>query len=188
MDDLPGSPHPLGATWDGAGTNFALFSEHATAVHLCLFDSPESPLEQIAIPLTERSNRIWHTYLPGIGPGQLYGYRVFGRWDPARGHRFNPAKVLLDPYARVVGRAPQLHPSLYAFAPDTFGEGPPDLSDSAPYAPLGAVDAPVQWTEDYPPRTPWHKTVIYEAHVKGMTALHPLVPPDLRGTFLGLAS
>jgi isoamylase len=188
MDDLPGSPHPLGATWDGAGTNFALFSEHATAVHLCLFDAPDSALERIAIPLTERTNRIWHTYLPGVGPGQLYGYRVFGPWDPARGHRFNPAKVLLDPYARVVGRAPRSHPSLYAFAPDTFGEGPPELSDSAPYAPLGAVAAPVQWAEDHPPRTAWHKTLIYEAHVKGMTALHPLVPPDLRGTFLGLAS
>ena len=188
MDDLPGSPHPLGATWDGAGVNFALFSEHATAVHLCLFDSPDAPVEQIAIPLTERTNRVWHGYLPGVGPGQLYGYRVFGPWDPARGHRFNPAKVLLDPYTRAVGRAPRWHPSMFAFAPGTEGDGPPELTDNAPYAPLGAVVHDVPWIEDHPPRTPWHKTVIYEAHVKGLTALHADVPPELRGTYLGLAS
>jgi glycogen operon protein len=188
MNALPGRPQPLGATWDGAGVNFALFSEHATAVHLCLFDSPDAAGERICIPLTERTNRIWHTYLPGIGPGQLYGYRVFGPWDPASGHRFNPAKVLLDPYARVIGRSPRWHPSLYAFAPDTAGEGPPDLTDSAPYAALGAVTGSTPWTEDHAPRTSWPRTVIYEAHVKGMTALHPHVPPELRGTFLGLAS
>src|SRR5262245_56493915 len=186
---FPGLPYPLGATWDGAGVNFALFSEHATAVHLCLFDSADAAHERTSIALPERTDRIWHGYLPDVRPGQIYGYRVDGPWDPARGHRFNRAKVLLDPYARVVARAPRFHTSLFAFAPGSEGEGPADSTDSAPYAALGMATEPVKRTEGPPPpRTPWSRTVIYELHVKGMTALHPLVPPDLRGTFLGLAS
>src|SRR5215510_560656 len=98
----PGAPSPLGATWDGSGVNFALFSENATAVYLCLFDSPDAGSERVCIPLRERTDRVWHAYLPDVGPGQLYGYRVYGPWRPAEGHRFNPAKLLLDPYAKSI--------------------------------------------------------------------------------------
>ena len=186
----PGSPYPLGATYDGAGVNFAIFSEHATGVHLCLFDSPTASMEAIVIPLIERTDRVWHGYLPDGRPGQLYGFRVHGRWDPSRGFRFNPAKVLLDPYARAIGRVPAWHPSLFGFATGTDGDGPPDTTDSAPYAALGVVTgnhAVFDWAGDRPPRVPWHNTVIYELHVKGVTALHPGVPPDQRGKYLGLA-
>ena len=183
----PGSPYPLGATYDGAGVNFAIFSEHATGVHLCLFDSATAAMETLCVPLTERTDRVWHGYLPDGRPGQLYGFRVHGPWDPASGFRFNPAKVVLDPYARAIGRAPAWHPSVFAYAPGTDGEGPPETSDSAPYAPLGVVtNEPFDWQGDRLPRVPWHDTVIYELHVKGMTASHPDVPPGLRGTYLGL--
>src|SRR5471032_1817625 len=100
----PGEPYPLGATWDGRGVNFALFSEHATKVELCLFDDPAATMEAICVPLTERTDMVWHGYLPDVRPGQLYGYRVYGPWHPAGGHRFNPAKVVLDPYAKIIGR------------------------------------------------------------------------------------
>ena len=119
----PGSPHPLGATWDGTGVNFAVFSEHATRVDLCLFDSVDATMESLCIPLPERTNHIWHGYLPDALPGQLYGYRVHGPWDPANGHRFNPAKMLLDPYAKVIGRQMRWHPSLFAYQPGTDGDG-----------------------------------------------------------------
>ena len=185
----PGSPYPLGATWDGAGVNFAIFSEHATGVHLCLFDSVDATMERLCVPLNERTDRIWHGYLPDARPGQLYGYRVHGPWDPARGHRFNPAKVVLDPYARAVGRPPSAHPALLAFARGSDGDGPVDTTDSAPYAPLGVVTDPAfDWTGDRRPQVPWRDTVIYELHVKGMTALHPDVPAPLRGSYLGLAT
>jgi glycogen operon protein len=184
----PGSPYPLGATWDGVGVNFALFSEHATRVELCLFDSPAAESESLTIPLTEQTDMVWHGYLPDVRPGQLYGYRVHGPYDPASGHRFNPNKVVLDPYARVVGRAPEWNESLFGFRAGeddaTF-----DDRDSAPYAPLAAVvDGAFTWGEDRPLRTPWHETLIYELHVKGFTALHPHIPESLRGTYLGLAS
>jgi glycogen operon protein len=185
----PGSPSPLGATWDGSGVNFAVFSEHATGVQLCLFDDADATMESLCIPLTERTNRVWHGYLPDVRPGQLYGYRVHGAWDPNNGHRFNAAKILLDPYARVISRQMRWHPSLFAYQQGTAGDGPPDLSDSAPYAPLGAVlDPAFTWGDDRPPRTPWHETVIYEMHVKGFTAQHPHVPSSQRGTYMGLAS
>jgi len=183
----PGFPYPLGATWDGSGVNFALFSENATAVSLCLFDSADAVTERLRIPLRERTDRIWHAYLPDVGPGQLYGYRVDGPWAPAHGQRFNPAKVLLDPYARILGRTPRWHSSLLAFS-DGDADGMPDRSDSAPYAALGVVAGPVRNGDPDRPHTPWHRTVIYELHVKGMTALNPYVPAELRGTFLGLAS
>ena len=138
----PSSPYPLGATWDGAGVNFAIYSQHASGVHLCLFDSAEDTMERLCIPLTERTNRVWHGYLPDARPGQLYAYRVHGPWDPANGHRFNPAKVVLDPYARAVGRGPVAHPALMAFMRGTDGDGPADTTDSAPYAPLGVVIDP----------------------------------------------
>jgi glycogen operon protein len=189
MRAWPGSPYPLGATWDGSGVNFALFSEHATKVELCLFGSADASLERICVPLVDRTDRVWHAYLPDIRPGQLYGYRVYGPWAPAEGHRFNPAKLLLDPYARAIGRQTGMHPSLLAFAPGSGGDGPPDPTDSAPYAPLGVVvDDEFLWGWDEPPRTPWHETVIYEMHVKGFTALNQAIAPALRGTYLGLAS
>jgi glycogen operon protein len=184
----PGAPYPLGATWDGGGVNFALFSEHATAVELCLFDSPEATVESVTIPLTEQTDMVWHGYLPDIRPGQLYGYRVHGPYDPARGHRFNRAKVLLDPYAGVIGRDVQWHPSLYGYQAGSNGETP-DTADSAPHAPLAAViDTAFTWGDDRPPRTPWHETIIYELHVKGFSKLNPRVPEPLRGTYLGVAS
>jgi glycogen operon protein len=185
----PGSPSPLGATWDGSGVNFALFSEHATNVQLCLFPAADAEMEQVCVPLAWRTDRVWHAYLPDARPGMYYGYRVFGPWDPARGHRFNPAKVLLDPYARIIGRPMTWHPSLFAYAAGTDGDGAQELTDSAPYAPLGAITEPAfTWGDDRPPRTPWHQTVIYELHVRGMTARHPGVAAELRGTYLGLAS
>ena len=146
-------------------------------------------MEHVCVPLGWRTDRIWHAYLPDARPGMFYGYRVFGPWDPSRGHRFNPSKILLDPYARIIGRPLTWHPSLFGYAPGSDGDGTPEATDSAPYAPLGAVVEPAfTWGEDRPPRTPWHETVIYELHVKGMTAQHPGVPPELRGTYLGLAS
>jgi isoamylase len=185
----PGSPSPLGATWDGSGVNFAIFSEHATNVQLCLFPTADAEMEQVCVPLAWRTDRVWHAYLPDARPGMFYGYRLFGPWDPARGHRFNPSKVVLDPYARIIGRPLTWHPSLYAYAPGSEGDGAAELTDNAPYAPLGAIIEPAfTWGNDRPPRTPWHETVIYELHVKGMTARHPGVAPELRGTYLGLAS
>jgi isoamylase len=184
----PGSPYPLGATWDGVGVNFALFSEHATRVELCLFDSPDVESETVTIPLAEQTDMVWHGYLPDVRPGQLYGYRVHGPYDPAQGHRFNPNKVVMDPYARVVGRTMRWDESLFGFCAGqddtTF-----DDRDSAPYAPLAAVvDTAFTWGDDRPLRTPWHETLIYELHVRGFSALHPTIPEPLRGTYLGLAS
>jgi glycogen operon protein len=184
----PGAPYPLGATWDGVGVNFALFSEHATRVELCLFDSPAAEAESLTIPLTEHTDMVWHGYLPDVRPGQLYGYRVHGPYEPHRGHRFNPNKVVMDPYARVVGRPVRWDSSLFGFRTGeddtTF-----DARDSAAHAPLSAVvDSAFTWGDDRPLRTPWHETLIYELHVKGFTALHPDVPEPLRGTYLGLAS
>ncbi|HXT68888.1 MAG TPA: glycogen debranching protein GlgX [Vicinamibacterales bacterium] len=188
MQLWPGWPYPLGATYDGEGVNFAIFSEHATAVHLCLFDSAAATVESASIPLTERTDGVWHGYLPAGRPGQLYGFRAHGLWQPERGLRFNPAKVLLDPYARAIGRPPFWHQSLFAYTDATEGGGPADTSDSAAYAPLGVVThESFDWRDDRHPRVAWHDTVIYEVHVKGMTALHPQVPPDERGTYLGLS-
>jgi glycogen operon protein len=184
----PGSPYPLGATWDGVGVNFALFSEHATRVELCLFDSTDAESESLTITLTEQTDMVWHGYLPDVRPGQLYGYRVHGPYDPHRGYRFNPNKIVMDPYARVVGRRVRWDESLFGFRTgedDTTFDG----RDSAAHAPLAAVvDTAFTWGDDRPLRTPWHETLIYELHVKGFTALHPDVPEHLRGTYLGLAS
>ena len=116
MRAWPGLPYPLGATWDGRGVNFALFSEHATKVELCLFDSADASIERVCVPLVDRTDMIWHAYLPDLAPGQLYGYRVYGPWSPTDGHRFNPSKILLDPYAHALGRGVRPHPSLYAYA------------------------------------------------------------------------
>ena len=184
----PGTPYPLGATWDGVGVNFALFSEHATRVELCLFDTPEAETESLMIPLTEQTDMVWHGYLPDVRPGQLYGYRVHGPFVPTQGHRFNPYKILMDPYAKVVGRTADWHESLFGFR---TGEDDTTLNDqdSAAHAPLAAVvDTAFTWGEDRPRRTPWHETLIYELHVGGFTAQHPDVAEALRGTYLGLAT
>src|SRR5262245_72261 len=185
----PGVPHPLGAVWDGHGTNFALFSEHADAVDLCLFDTPRDAAAAATIRLRERTNFVWHAYLPDVRPRQLYGYRVHGPWAPREGHRFNPAKLLIDPYARAITGPLHWSDALYGHTPGPAEDAACDPRDSAASMPRGVVvDGSFPWADDRRPRTPWNRTVIYECHVKGMTALHPAVPEPLRGTYLGLAS
>ena len=186
----PGQPAPLGATWDGQGVNFALFSANATRVELCLFDSPTAPRESTRFTLPERSDDIWHGYVPGLEPGQLYGYRVYGPYNPAQGHRFNPYKLLLDPYAKALSGPPHWDNSLYGYR---VGSPYADLTigkrDSAPHAPRSVViDQRFDWGADRRPNTPLRDSVIYELHVKGFTQRHPAVPMPLRGTYAGLAS
>jgi isoamylase len=189
MKVWPGQSYPLGATWDGAGVNFALFSENATGVELCLFDAAEQSRESHRIRLTEQTDQVWHAYLPEARPGQLYGYRVHGPYDPAAGHRFNPAKLLLDPYAKAINGTVAWDDSVFGY---TLGGEQADLApdgrDSAPYVPkCVVVDPAFSWGGDSRPDTPWHKTLIYELHVKGFTRLHAGVPEPLRGTYAGLA-
>ncbi|MBA3295919.1 MAG: glycogen debranching protein GlgX [Acidobacteria bacterium] len=184
----PGSPYPLGASWDGAGVNFAIFSEHANRVDLCLFDSPDAAAESLTIRLPEQTDMVWHGYLPDLHPGQLYGFRVHGPFAPALGHRFNPNKLVLDPYAKVIGRDVRWNESLFGFI---FGGDDTtfDPRDSGAHAPLAAVvDDAFTWGEDRAPRTPWHETLIYELHVKGFSKLNPHVPEALRGTYRGLGA
>ncbi len=185
-----GKPYPLGATWDGLGTNFALFSEHATKVELCLFDSCAAKPESHRIELTERNAFVWHGYIRDIKPGQIYGYRVHGPYDPENGHRFNPNKLVTDPYAKAIVRGVTWDDSLFGYK---IASAKSDLSfderDSAPFAPLCAVvDPSFVWGSDTRPDVPWNKTVIYEAHVKGLTMQHPDVPENLRGTYAAVAS
>ena len=188
MNVWPGLPYPLGATWDGAGVNFALFSEYATAVELCLFDGTDGHHECARIPLMEQTDMVWHIYLPEARPGQRYGYRVHGPYDPAAGHRFNPAKLLLDPYAKAIAGTITWSDALFGY---TVGHPDADLTcdprDSAGNLPkCVVVDPAFSWGHDTPPRTPWHQTLIYELHVKGFTARHPDVPQELRGTYAAL--
>jgi isoamylase len=184
----PGSPYPLGATWDGVGVNFAIFSEHATRVELCLFDALDAESESLTIQLNEQTDMVWHGYLPDVHPGQLYGYRVHGPYAPRQGHRFNPNKLVLDPYAKVIGRTVTWNDALFGFRMGT-DDTTFDARDSAPYAPVAAVvDTAFTWGDDRPLRTPWHETLIYELHVRGFSMLNPRVPEPLRGTYLGLAS
>ncbi|MBZ0159335.1 glycogen debranching protein GlgX [Candidatus Methylomirabilis sp.] len=190
MKIMPGRPYPLGATWDGAGVNFSLFSEHATKVELCLFDGPEGKIERERIPLPEQTHQVWHLYLPEIRPGQLYGYRVHGAYEPRAGHRFNPAKLLIDPYAKAISGTATVSDEMFGY---TVGDPAEDLSrddqDSAECMPKCVViDPAFTWGDDRPPRTPWHRTIIYEVHVKGFTVHHPQVPKVQRGTYAGLAS
>jgi glycogen operon protein len=185
----PGRCYPLGATWDGAGVNFALFSQHATKIELCLFDSVEGEKETRLV-MPEQTEQAWHIYLPDVEPGQLYGYRVHGPYEPGKGHRFNPNKLLLDPYAKAIGRDLRWDDSLFGYK---LGDPAADLSfderDSSAFAPMGAVvDTAFTWGDDRPPRTPWHKTLIYETHVRGFTMRHPGVPEKIRGTYAGVAS
>jgi glycogen operon protein len=186
----PGHSYPLGATWDGNGTNFAIFSEHATSVELCLFPSVRSKTESERIPLPEHTDMVWHGYSPDVRPGQLYGYRVHGLYEPNFGHRFNPAKIIVDPYAKAIVRKTRWSDQVFGYR---IGDPQTDLArddrDNAAFAPLSAViDPAFNWGDDRPPRTPWHHTVIYELHVKGFTKLHPGIPERLRGTYTGLAT
>jgi len=186
----PGKAYPLGATWDGRGVNFAVYAEHASKVELCLFDSPAQEQESERIPMPEQTDTVWHVYLPDVAPGQLYGYRIYGPYEPAQGHRFNPNKILLDPYAKLIGRGTRWDDSLFGY---TVAAADEDLSfderDSAAFSPLAAViDPAFTWGDDRHPNTPMHKTIIYEMHVRGFTKLHPGIPENLRGTYAGLAS
>jgi isoamylase len=189
MQVWPGTPFPLGATWDGRGTNFSLFSQNAERVELCLFDGDG---HETRVELGERTAFNWHCYLPGVGPGQLYGYRVHGAYDPNRGKRFNPYKLLIDPYAKAIEgpvRWERANVLPYVPSPDADADIDLDDEDDADAIPKCIViDPSFDWEDDRPPATPWHDTVIYEAHVKGFTKLHPHVREDLRGTYAGLAS
>jgi len=186
----PGYPYPLGATWTGTGVNFALFSAHAARVELCLFDSPDSTTESTRIPLPEQTDQVWHGFLPDIRPNQVYGYRVHGPYDPAAGHRFNPNKVVMDPYAKSVARTIRWADEMFGYEvghPD--GDLSFDRRDNAAFAPLAAVvDPAFTWGDDRSPRTPWHNTVIYEMHVRGFTKRHPDIPEHLRGTYEALTT
>ena len=185
----PGLPYPLGATWDGSGTNFALFSAHAEKVVLCLFDD-SGEQETARVPLPEFTHEIWHGYLPDVRPGQLYGYRVFGPFHPEAGHRFNHHKLLLDPYAKAVHGTLRWDDALFGYR---FGDPKADLSfdrrDSAPFMPkCMVIDPAFTWGRDRPTQRPWHEAIIYEMHLKGFTMRHPAVPEEARGTFGGLSS
>ncbi|MGB5975177.1 MAG: alpha-amylase family glycosyl hydrolase, partial [Nodosilinea sp.] len=190
MQVWPGRPHPLGATWDGTGTNFALFSENAEAVELCLFDADN---HETRIRLAEINNYVWHGYLADVKPGQRYGFRVYGPHAPASGQRFNPHKLLIDPYARALDGDVQFDSAIFSYdtqAADDLENL--DLSfseiDSAPFMPKAVVvDSSFDWEGDRPLDIPWHRTVIYETHVKGLTQCHPQVPEALQGTYAGMA-
>ncbi|WP_018479019.1 glycogen debranching protein GlgX [Pontibacter roseus] len=184
----PGSPYPLGATWDGEGVNFALYADNATGVELCLFNTTEDETEAVKIKISERTHQVWHVYLPEIKPGQLYGYRVYGPFEPENGHRFNPNKLLIDPYAKAISGTINWHDSLFAYK---VGDPKEDLSfselDSAPFIPCSVVvDPTFDWQGDKPPKVPYHKSIIYEAHVKGLTKLHPDIPEEIRGTYAAI--
>ncbi|MDM4718849.1 glycogen debranching protein GlgX [Micromonospora sp. WMMA1363] len=186
MQVWPGERYPLGATYDGMGTNFAIFSEVAEQIELCLFDEWDTGAER-RVELREVDAYVWHAYVPGIAPGQRYGYRVHGPYDPANGLRCNPHKLLLDPYAKAIDGDVEWSPAVY-----DYQLGEPDRrndADSAPFMPKSVVVNPYfDWGNDKPPRTPYHHSVIYEAHVRGLTMRHPDIPEELRGTYSGIAT
>ena len=177
MDTYPGKPYPLGATYDGAGVNFALFSEVADRVELCLIDEQGA---ETRLELIEVDGYVWHTYIPNMQPGQRYGYRVHAPYDPANGHRGNPAKLLIDPYAKALDGQPDGDESLYSYRfsdPDAFNE-----DDSLGHTMLSVVTNPYfDWGQDRPPGHGYHESVFYEMHVKGLTMTHPGIPDELRG-------
>ncbi len=184
-----GYPYPLGATWDGEGVNFALYSYHATSVDLCLFKDAADTKEFKVIPLQERTNNIWHAYIPDMQPGQLYGYRVHGPYQPLQGHRFNANKLLLDPYTRSIAGKIVWDDAVYGYDRSNADK---DLSfcdrDSAPFMPkCMVVHSVFDWGDDKPLRIPYNKTIIYEAHVKGFTKLNPQIPEGIRGTYAAIA-
>src|SRR3954462_6460067 len=181
----PGRTYPLGAHYDGHGTNFALFSEMATRVELCLFDDSGT---ESHVDLPEMTGFVWHGYAIGLGPGQRYGFRVHGPYNPAEGKRCNPAKLLLDPYARAIEGLPKWNEALYAYVAGD-PEGAKSDADSGPFAPRSIVTNPYfDWHDDKTPRHAWNDTIVYEVHVKGFTQTHPDIPEELRGKYLGLAS
>ncbi len=185
----PGRPYPLGATWDGLGVNFSIFSEQASKVELCLFDS-KGQRQTHRVPLRWQTDQVWHCYLPEARPGLLYGYRVYGPYDPKKGQRFNANKLLVDPYAKSIVGSFGLSDRYFGYRLDSKAQ---DLSfdrrNSAPHMPkCMVIDPAFTWGDDRPPKIPWHDTVIYELHVKGFTYQHPDIPPHLRGTFSGLCS
>ncbi|HUH08046.1 MAG TPA: glycogen debranching protein GlgX [Egibacteraceae bacterium] len=185
MNVWPGQPYPLGAVWDGRGTNFAIFSEHAERVELCLYGNSG---DERRIDIIEPTAFIWHAYLPGVGPGQRYGYRIHGPYDPSSGHRFNPTKLLIDPYAKAIDGDVRWGPALFGY-PLGRDDLRMDRRNSAARVPKSIVTNPFfDWGDDRHPRTAWHSTVIYETHVRGLTMQHPEVEPALRGTYAGLAS
>jgi isoamylase len=183
MQPWPGSSYPLGASYDGAGTNFAIFSEVAERVELCLF-SPRG--KETRVRLTEVDGFVWHCYLPGVEPGQRYGYRVHGPYDPAQGLRCNPHKLLIDPYSKAVDGPVKWDEAVFGYSfddPDSRND-----TDSAPFVPKSVVVNPYfDWGSDRPPKTPYHESIIYEAHVRGLTMQHPEIPEMLRVTYAGLA-
>ena len=189
IDTYPGKAFPLGATWDGEGVNFTLYSEYATLVELCLFKNPIDELETTKIAITEQTDYIWHIYVPGLKPGQLYGFRVSGPYEPENGHRYNPNKLLIDPYAKAISGTIEWDNALYGYE---VGNPDADMSfsttDSAPFIPKSVViDTRFDWEGDKPPDTPFYNTVIYEAHVKGFTKLNPDIPEEIRGTYAAIA-
>lgn len=185
MKIYPGKPYPLGATWDGQGVNFALYANHATKVELCLFGSKDGPVTD-TIEIKERTRQIWHVYLPDLSPGQCYGYRVHGPFEPNEGHRYNANKLLIDPYAKAISGNINWHDALFAYQ-----IGQDDLSfsetDSAPFIPKSVViDHHYDWEGVEAPQVSYHNTIIYEAHVKGLTIRHPGLPEEIRGTYAGI--
>ncbi len=184
----PGTAEPFGVTWDGEGLNFAVYSEHAEKIVLCLFDSSDPGGEELQITLPARTGAVFHGYVPGLAPGQIYAYRAHGPYRPTRGLRFNPKKLLLDPYTKATTGEIAWSRALLDYEGDRPRVAHPSTVDSGPAMARSVVlDDAFPWSDDRPPRTPWSRTLIYECHVKGMTALHPGVPKHLRGTFLGLA-
>ncbi|MFG0284775.1 MAG: glycogen debranching enzyme, partial [Phycisphaerales bacterium JB039] len=182
MEVWPGRPYPLGATYDGLGTNFSIFSECATCVELCLFDDGK----ETRVVLPEVSGFCWHGYLPRVKLGDRYGFRVHGPWAPQEGFRCNPNKLLLDPYSKAVEGHVTWDGAVFGFNPDKPDEMDP--RDSAPFVPRSVVTQSFfDWENDRPPATPWHKTIVYEVHVKGFTKRFPGIPEELRGTYAGLA-
>ena len=184
-----GLPYPLGAHWDGKGTNFALFSANATKVEVCLFDETgERELSRVELP--EYTDQIFHGYLPDVGPGTFYGYRVHGPYEPAAGHRFNPNKLLLDPYARAHAGSLQWNPAVFGYKMETGDDLTFDERDSAPFMPKCViVDPDFDWKgEAGRQMVPWDQTIVYEVHVKGFTKQHQGVEEKLRGTYAGFGS
>ncbi|MDJ0770013.1 MAG: glycogen debranching protein GlgX [Ilumatobacter sp.] len=183
-----GAPYPLGASYDGTGTNFSIFSSVAEGVELCLLGdtTPDGRRDEVRVEVNEVDGHIWHVYLPDVRPGQHYGWRVHGPWDPALGLWCNASKLLLDPYAKTIEGEVDWSPACFGY--EFADHDKPNVDDSAPHVPLAVVSDPYfEWGNDRPPNTPMHETVIYEAHVKGMTMRHPGVPDELRGTYSGIA-
>jgi isoamylase len=188
INTLPGKPYPLGATWDGKGVNFTLYSENATVVELCFYDAGDHTIETARYQLTEQTDQTWHIYIKAIEPGQLYGYRVSGPYEPTKGHRFNSNKLVMDPYAKAISGIIKWDKALYGYK---FGDDKKDLSfsdeDSAPFIPKGVViDPAFDWEGDQLLNTSYFNSVIYEAHVKGLTKTHPDIPEEIRGSYAAI--